>query len=196
MFADRANLRRFLSFANVAAVQALPDDLVALLENFVLLDIRQEQIVPCLMLLLDVGDLLEELRDFLEAFLPRDLREPGIHARPLVMLARGRRLEVRRGIADALDKLEPDFSVLLLVARRLLENARDLLIAVFFRLRGVIGVLVARLGFAGERRPKILFGFRAFQFHCFSPFSPAPSGRTCQTSISYYNAALRILSID
>ena len=76
MFADRANLRRFLPFANIAAVQALPDDLVALLENFVLLDIRQQQIVPCLMLLLDFGDLLEELRDFLEAFLPRDLREP------------------------------------------------------------------------------------------------------------------------
>ena len=53
-----------------------------------------------------------------------------------------------------------------LLVGSLLEQFRDLLVAFFLGFRGVVGVLVARLRFAGECCPQVGFRFRSFQiFH-------------------------------
>src|SRR5580698_5057750 len=51
---------------------------------------------------LGAGQGLEPLRDLVEALFARGLGEPRVHLRVLVGLARDRRLEVLRGVADRL----------------------------------------------------------------------------------------------
>ena len=61
MRADRADLRGLVRLADIAAVEALPDDLLALLEHLVLLDVLEQELIALLMLLLDLRNALEEL---------------------------------------------------------------------------------------------------------------------------------------
>ena len=54
-----------------------------------------------------------------------------------------------------MQELKPDLGVLLLVAGGLLEELGDLDIALLAGCGGVVGVLVAGLGFAGERGEQV-----------------------------------------
>ena len=162
MRADRADLRRRRALADIAAVQALPDDLFVLLEDFVLLDVGEQQLIALLMLFLDLADGLEEGGDLREAFLAGGLGEAGVHARPLFMFAGGGILQVRGRLANALYELEPDLGMLLLVIRCLLEDIADLYETVFLRLGRIVRILIACLRFTGKSGPKILLGLGSF----------------------------------
>ena len=157
MGADGTDLRRLRRFADVAAVAALPDDLLVLLEDLLILDVREQNAIALLVLLLDLCDGLEEIRDLREALFPCDLGKLGIHRRPFLVLAVSGRLKVLRRRADARDELEPDLRMLLLVARSLREKRRNLLEAVLLRTRCIVAVLRISLRLTGKCRPKILF---------------------------------------
>ena len=124
--ADRTLLGGLLALDDRAAVAALPAVRADAHPHLALLDVRGELAVALLVVLLDLGDLRKEER----------VGEALVHVRPLLVLARGGGEEVGRRVADALQRLEPELGVLLLVQRRLLEDGRDLLVAVLLRPRG------------------------------------------------------------
>ena len=61
-----------------------------------------------------------------------------------------------------MQQLKPDLRMLLLVRGSLLENLGNLHVTVLSRLGSVEGVLIARLGFPGERRHQIGFCLGTF----------------------------------
>ncbi len=163
MGADGADLGRLLADVDVAAVRALPDAVAVAREDEPVLQVREQLAIPLLVLLFDGGDALKERGDMVEALFARLLCEFGVHFRPLVILAlRGVEQVVRRRADAVVQQLEPDLRVLLLVVGGLLKERRDLHVALFFGLRGVVAVLVARLRFAGEGCHQVGFGLASF----------------------------------
>ena len=96
-----------------------------------------------------------------EALLFSSFGEALVHVRPLVVLALGGVKEVLRRVADAVQFLEPHLGVFLLVFSGLGKERGDLLVALFFGHGSKVGVLVARLRFAGEGGFEVLFRLRA-----------------------------------
>ena len=94
----------------------------------------------------------------------------GVHLGPLLVLAGSSRHQVLLRSADAAERLEPELCMLLLIERGLLEDGRDLLIAVLLCLAGKIVVLVPGLGLPGKRLPQIGLRLASLQFHNRSPF--------------------------
>ena len=87
------------------------------------------------------------------------------------MFAGGRRDEVGGGVAEQAEFLEPQFRVLLLVVRGLLEDRGDLLIPFLAGDGGKVGVFVAGLRFSGERISEVGCSLAVlevchFQFSC------------------------------
>ena len=115
---------------DVAAVAALPDHLSIPGEHQSALHIGQQLAVALLVLLFDLGDLLKQEGDVVEALLPGLLGHGGIHIRPLIVLALGGGLQILRRGPDAVQQLEPDLGVLLLIGGGLLKDLGDLDIAV------------------------------------------------------------------
>ena len=118
------------------------------------------------MLLFDLAHLFKQEGDLVEALFLRLFGEAGVHIRPFVVLARGGVDEVLfrgRNVA-AVQQLEPDLGVFLFVVGGLFEQRGDLHEAVLFGLARIVGVLVARLRFAGERRLQVGFRLGAFEF--------------------------------
>ncbi len=97
------------------------------------------------MCLLDGRHAAELLRQLMEAFLVGFLCHAVIHICPLVIFAFGRCPEVFLGRADSVQRLKPEFCVLLLVFRGLEEQRCDLLVACFLRHGGKICIFIARL---------------------------------------------------
>ena len=60
------------------------------------------------------------------------------------------------------EAFEPEFRVLFFVFGSFEEDFGDLFEAVFLRLRSVVGVFIASLGFAGESGLEVGFCFGAF----------------------------------
>ena len=164
MGAHRAHLGGLLAHVDVAAVAALPDHVAIAGEHNAALHIGQQLPVALLMLLLDLGHFLEQEGDVVKALLLGLLGHGGVHIGPLIVLALGGSLQVLSGGADAVQQLEPNLSVLLLVGGSLLKNLGDLDIAVLLGLGGKVGVLVAGLGLAGKCGPQIGFGLASLQF--------------------------------
>ena len=130
---------------DVAAVGALPDGVAFFGEDHFVFDVLEELAVALFVMLLDGADHLEFLRDFLETLFTGFAGHPRIHIGPLEVLAvRGvGQIGFRAGHGAPVQILEPDFGVLLLIGRRLLEEVGDLDISVFLGLRRVVRVLVA-----------------------------------------------------
>ena len=169
MGADRALDRRVGADIDKPAVAALPDLFGLTGIDLAGLDVGGERLVPLLVLLLDRGDHRKEGSDLVKAFLLGLGGHPRIHRGVLLVLAGGGHLQAGQGIGDLAvlhEELEPDFGVLLLVVGGLGEDGRDLLIALFLRLGGKVGVFVAGLALSCKSLPQILFGLAAFQFHC------------------------------
>ena len=158
MLTDGALHRRLRALADVAAVEALPDDLLIALEHRALIHLLQQQLVAGVVLLLDLADGVEETRNLVESLLARDACELGVHARPLLILPGGGIGEVRLRVADTVHEFEPDLCVCLLVDCRLVEDVRDLDVAILLRLRRIVEILRMRLRFAGKCRPEVLLG--------------------------------------
>ena len=98
------------------------------------------------MLLLDLGNLLKQESDVIEALLTGINGHLSIHVSPLIVLALGSVVQVLHGVANAAQQLEPDLGMLLLVVGGLLKDLGDLDIAVLLGLGSKIAVLVAGLG--------------------------------------------------
>ena len=118
---------------------------------------------------------LEDLCDLVEAFLPGDLGEPGIHLGPFVIFPGGRFLQVGDGIADypcrkrrcyfsltAFQELEKPFRVLPFLVGCLLKDLGYLAVTLFSGFAGKIGVPVPCLGLSGKSGEDIFFSFRTF----------------------------------
>ena len=119
------------------------------------------------MLFLNGGHAFKQRRDGVEALFPGLLGEGGVHIGPLIMLTGSGIHQIFHGVRHgaALQELEPELGVLFFVVGSLLEESRNLLIAVLFGAGGVVGVLVPGFRFPGERRHQIFFGLAAFEFH-------------------------------
>ena len=129
-------------------------------------------------------DEAEALCQLREALFLGSLGKVLIHIRPFVVLALGGGLQILGGVADALQLLEPELGVLLLVLRRFEEQGRDLLVALLPGLGGEESVFVAGLGFAGKGRQQIFLGlgtcvFRLFHGHTLLSVLWSPADSMC-----------------
>ena len=108
---------------------------------------------------------LKQPGDFVKTLLPGLLRHGGVHVRPFVIFAVGRVLQIDLGGRHlaAVQQLEPQLGVLLLVGGGFLENLRDLHIAILAGLGRIVGVLIPRLTFSGKGRHQIGFRFGSLQ---------------------------------
>ena len=165
MIAHGALLGRFRALDDGSAVAALPLVLADAHPDLAGLDILRELAVAFLVMCLDLRDLAELEGDVGEALGLGLVSHALVHVGPLLMLARCGGEEILRRRADARKELEPHLGVFLLVQRRLLKDGRDLLVALFLRLRGEVVVLVTRLALARKRGHEVGFCLRSFEFH-------------------------------
>src|SRR5699024_6734889 len=172
MCADRSLERRRLADIGVAAVGALPDLLLLAGKDLAVGQVLGQGEVALLVLLLDAGHHGEQGGDLVEALLLGLLGHAGVHLGPLLVLAAGSHLQAGGGVGDlaAVQQLEPDLGVLLLVGRGLLKDLGHLDIAFLLGLAGKVGVLVAGLALTGKSFHQIFFGLATLEFH--SAFSP------------------------
>ena len=154
LFADRADLGRLGALMNMPAVETDPGRLLGLFEHGLPFDVGKEGIIPFHMLLFDFRNQLKQDRNIIESFFPGLLRKIGIHLLPLVLLPGRCILEVFGGGRHlaVVENPEPDFRMFLFIVCGLIEDVANLLVTVLPRFRCEIGVLVARLRFAGKRR--------------------------------------------
>ena len=128
MLADRADFRSFFADEDVTAVAAFPALFILADEDFAALDVREQLLVALFVALFDLGDAGEVAGEGRETFGGSFFLVTHVHIGPLLMFAGGRRDEVGGGVAEQAEFLEPQFRVLLLVVRGLLEDRGDLLI--------------------------------------------------------------------
>src|SRR5271154_1228844 len=121
-----------------------------------------------------LGQSLEPVGDFGEAFLARGLGHARIHVGVFVSLAGDRGFEIVRGrtdrlagrrVADFLEEFEMAVRVAGLAFGGGAEDRRDVVEAFDVGLLREIEIAAIRLAFAGERVLQILFGLGAFQGH-------------------------------
>ena len=113
------------------------------------------------MVLLDGGHATELGGQFGEALGFGGAGKAFVHVRPLVVLACGGSGQILGGGADAVQLLEPQFGVLLLVLGGLQEEGGNLLKALLLGLRGEVGVLVAGLALTSKGGVQVLLGLGA-----------------------------------
>ena len=127
MCASRANLRSLGADNDVSAVAAFPNLYLALLEHFLGLDVLEKFAIALFLTLLDSSYEAELLCENMESFLISGLCETVIHICPLVVLSVCSLYKIVCCVADALEFLEPELCVLLLVVSCLEENLCNLL---------------------------------------------------------------------
>ena len=149
---------------DIATIAADPYGLLAGLKDNILFDVLCQLAVALLVGLLDARNQTHLCSQGGEALFLRNVREILIHLGPFVVLAGRRVFQILQGCADpaVVQGFEPQFRVLLLVARRLLKNSCDLLVALFPGLGRIEGVLIAGLGFPRKCRHQICFGSASF----------------------------------
>ena len=124
----------------------------------------QQCAVALLMVLFDLCNETEALRQFRESLFLGSLGKVLIHVGPFVIFAGGSGSQVGLCVADAGQFLEPKLRMLLFVFRRLQEQRCHLLIALFFCDGRKKGVLISRLRLARKCCAQICFGFCACIF--------------------------------
>ena len=132
MVTYRANSWSLLADNDVTTVAALPDAVALTREYYAILDVLQELAVTLLVVLLNLTNAAELNCQLREAFFHSILCHLLVHISPLVVLTSSCVSEVLSSCRDItlMEELEPDLSVLLLVACCLLEETCNLLIAV------------------------------------------------------------------
>ena len=132
MVADWANLWSLLAYYDMTAVRALPDAVAVTREDELVLHVLQEFAITLLVVLLDFSHHLKLGSNLLEAFLVSFLCHAWIHFSPLIVLTISCSFEILLSILDstALQVLEPQLSVLLLVGCCLLKDVSYLNITV------------------------------------------------------------------
>lgn len=145
--ADWANLRSLLAYYDMSAVRALPDAVAVTREDELVLYVLQELAITLLMMLLDFSNHLKLSCNLLETFFASLLCHAWIHIGPLIVLTIGSSFQVLLCILDstALQILEPQLSVLLLVSSCLLKDISYLYKTVLLCLACKIGIFVTSL---------------------------------------------------
>ena len=141
MGADGANSGCLFADDDVAAVTALPYCIAVFREDELAFDVGEQFAIAVFVSFFDGSDHFEELGDVIEAFFASFFRKRGIHIGPFVVFALS-------CVEEVFGSFEEDFG--------------DLFEAVFLRLRSVVGVFIASLGFAGESGLEVGFCFGAF----------------------------------
>ena len=129
----------------------------------------QQGAVALFVVLFNGGHQTEPLGQLLEALFLGGFGKALVHIGPLVVFTVSGGGKILGGGADAVQLLEPELCVLLLVFGGFQEQGRDLLIAFLLGLGSEIGVFVACLRFAGKGCQQVLFGLGAcvFAHHSF-----------------------------
>ena len=161
MVAEGADVGGLGADDDVAAVAAFPHLHFAFGEDLFGLDVVQQGAVTLLVVLLDGGHTTELGGQLGEALGLCSLGKAFLHIGPLIVLACGGSGQVLGGGADAVQLLEPQLGVLLLVLGCLQEEGGNLLKAFLLGLRGEVGVLVAGLALASEGGVQVLLGLGA-----------------------------------
>ena len=141
MSAQRTHLGSFAALVDITAVAADPEDLLAALENDFIFQVGNKLQVSLLVVGFDRRDSFKQTGDIIEAFLTGDFRKALVHFGPLIVFAGCCVLEVRDRVGYAVQLLKPNFCMLLLVVRSLLEDGRYLLVALFLcgaRIEGIL----------------------------------------------------------
>ena len=165
MVAHRADGGSTLGNLHMSAVAAEPHDLLALLEDLTLLQVVQQLQIAFLMALFNLCHALELGGQGQEALFLGGAGHVGVHLGPLLILTGGGSHQILHGGADPVQGLEPQLGVLLLVQSRLLEDGRDLLVALLLGLAGKIVVLIPGLGLSRKSDPQISLSLASLQFH-------------------------------
>ena len=146
MIADRADLRRFFADMDMTAVAALPDHNAGACKNLFGFNIFEQGAVTLLVLLFNLSNRLEEVRDPVEPFLFGFLRKFCVHVGPLEVFAgSGIRKVDSGGRYTVVQQLKPDLRMFPLVAGGLQEKVRNLYKPFLLCLGGIIGVFVGKL---------------------------------------------------
>ena len=134
--ANWANLWSLLAYYDVTAVRALPDAIAITRENYLVLNVLQELAITLLVVLLNLSYHLELSGNLVEALLTSLFSHAFVHLCPLAMLTLGSSQKVLFCTLDgtALQVLEPQLSVLLLVGSSLLEDVSYLNITILLSL--------------------------------------------------------------
>ena len=152
---------------DITAVAADPHDLVVALEDDVLFQVGQQLAIALLVALLHLCNQAHDGCNLREALFLGHFGKLLVHFRPLIVLALCGVFQIGGGIGNgsAMEILEPDLGVFLLVVGGLLENRGDLLKAVLLGLGCIVGVLVSCLRLSGKGCHQVGFGSASFQFH-------------------------------
>ena len=167
MVAGRADLGCLLTDYDMTAVAALPYLDLALSKDLCRLHIVQQGTVALLVVLFNGGDHAETLGQRMETFLIGCFGKAVVHIRPLVVLTLSGGEKVFGGVTNAVQLLEPQLGVFLLVVSGFEEQRRDLLVAFLLGLGCKIGVLVASLGLTGKGSHQVFFGLSPCVFRFF-----------------------------
>ena len=147
MVADWANLWSLLAYYDMTAVRALPNAVAVAREDELVLHVLQELAITLLVVLLDFCHHFKLDCNLLETFFMSLLCHAWIHIGPLVVLTISSSLQVLLCILDstALQVLEPQLSVLLLVGSCLFKDISYLNITVLLSLTCKICIFVTSL---------------------------------------------------
>ncbi len=185
MVADGADVGSFGADDDVAAVAAFPHLYLALGEDLLGLDVVEQGTVTLFVVLLDGGHAAELGGQFGETLGFGGAGKAFVHIGPLVVLASGGSCQVLGCGADAVQLLEPQLGVLLLVLGGLQEEGGNLLEALLLGLRGEVCVLVAGFALAGEGGVQVLLrlgagiGIGGFRCYYTAPYiNRKPNSRT------------------
>ena len=173
MLAHWAELRSLLADYNVAAVDALPHHVAVAREYQFALNVGQELAIAGFVLSLDFAYQVKQGSDSVEAFFASLGSKAGVHVGPFVVFAVGSIHKVvgsARNIT-AMEKLEPDFCMFFLVAGCFGKYLRNLHIAVFLCLAGIVLIFCVGLRFACKCFLKIFLSLCSFKiFHTLIEF--------------------------
>ena len=152
MVAYRADGRGGLADDHMTAVAAFPNGVPIPGKHQAALHHSQQGAVPLLMELLDGTDHLEFLRDLLKSLFPGFPGHTRVHIGPFKVLSvrSGSQIIRSAGYRAAVQILEPDLGMFLLVRRSLLEDRRDGFITVLPGLGSKVGILIPRLALSGK----------------------------------------------
>jgi len=161
----RANGWSLLADNDVTTVAALPDAVAIAREYHAVLDILQELAVTLLVVLLNLTNAAELNSQLWEALFDSVLCHLLVHISPLVVFTSSCVSEVLSSCRDItlVEELEPDLSVLLLVACCLLEEACNLLEAVLLSLLSIVEGLSMCLALTCESVLEVLLSLSTLQ---------------------------------
>ena len=149
MVANRANLGSLLTDHDMAAIGALPNGVLVTGEDHGLFDLAEKLAIALLMGFLNGADFLEKSSDLIETLFLSGLGETVIHVSPLEILTVSGVSEVNLGRRNrtAMEELEPNLGMLLLIFGCFLENLAYLDISVLLSPGGIIEILGVGLAF-------------------------------------------------